>query len=81
MLWLIVILAAAVFGVVAIRRWTRKTDLPPAGGFTLGDLRKLKKEGKMTEEEFKKAASRIMGDQSAQLLSPEKKDPPKVPKR
>jgi hypothetical protein len=81
MVWLIIILAVAFVGVKWIRHWAKESDLPPAGGFTLADLRKLKQEGKMSEDEYKKAAGLIIGAQSAQILSPEKKDPPKVPKR
>jgi hypothetical protein len=77
----VIALPAAILAIRSIRRWTRQSDLPPAGGFTLADLRKLHKEGKMSEEEYKKAAARVVGAQTAQLLGPEKKDHPEPPVR
>ena len=55
-----------------IRRWSKQAEMPSPSGFTLYDLRKLLKEGKMTEEEFKKAAALVSKAQSTQILSPVK---------
>jgi len=77
--WPVVILLGLALGGTLIaylaRRWSKLSDLPSPSGFTLYDLRKLMKEGKMTEEEFKKASALVSKAQSAQLLSPVKPEP------
>jgi hypothetical protein len=54
------------FGALAAyRKWMRADDTPTGPGFTLGDLRKLHKEGKMTTEEFEKAKAILIGSAKA----------------
>ena len=57
------VLAALVVLVVAfqwLRKRTRKTEIAPPGGFTLGDLRQLVKDGKITPEEFERAKNKVL---------------------
>ena len=59
---LIVILLVGFYGVVWIRNWTKEEeDAAPIGiGFTLDDLRELRRSGKMTDDEFEKARVKIV---------------------
>jgi hypothetical protein len=64
LVWTLVLIIALVlmFGAVAAyRKWMKSDDAPSGPGFTLGDLRKLHKEGKMTAEEFEKAKAILIG--------------------
>ena len=64
LVWTLVLIIAVVlmFGAVAAyRKWMKADDTPSGPGFTLGDLRKLHKEGKMTTEEFEKAKTILIG--------------------
>jgi hypothetical protein len=76
MLWLCVILTVGIVGAVLARIWARKIDLPPPAGFTLADLRRLKQEGKMSEEEFEKTSKLVSKAHSAQFIPPANKEPP-----
>jgi hypothetical protein len=85
------ILGLAVVGVLVvwyIRRWTRQPEATPPGGFSLGDLRKLRQDGKISEDEYKRASERLAKVQKEKMLAPrpgvEKKKPaadPKLPER
>ena len=65
LIWTLVLIVALLlmFGAVAaFRKWMRADDVPTRGpGFTLSDLRRLHTEGKMTDEEFDKAKSVLIG--------------------
>jgi hypothetical protein len=64
LLWAIVLIGTivALFGVVALyRKWMNRDDTTTGPGFTLSDLRRLHKEGKMTAEEFEKAKAILIG--------------------
>jgi len=66
--WTLVLIFALVlmFGAVAaFRKWMKADDIPTGPGFTLGDLRRLHKEGKMTTEEFEKAKTILIGTAKA----------------
>jgi hypothetical protein len=53
---LIVMLFFAAAAVLRLRRWLKEDDDSDTGpGFTLSDLRRLHRDGKMTDEEFEKA--------------------------
>jgi hypothetical protein len=58
---LIVALILMFGAVAAYRKWMRADTTPSGPGFTLSDLRKLHKEGKMTDEEFEKAKLVLIG--------------------
>jgi hypothetical protein len=61
---LIVLIVAGAAGVLWLRRWMKEEeDVPttPGGiGFSLSDLRQLHREGKMTDEEFERARSKMV---------------------
>lgn len=72
------VLVAVVIATIVIRlvrRWYKASDLPPASGFTMADLRQLHRDGKMTDEEFERAKALITKAHSAQFLPPEKPKP------
>ena len=56
--WLIAFVVVVLVGGVvigAVRKWMRGTDESQQIGFTLGDLRELHREGKLSSEELKLA--------------------------
>lgn len=76
----LLVLAVGGFALVGrVRRWLRQTDAPVASGFTLGEMRKLKQEGKITEEEFKRAAALITKAHSAEPVQKPLSGAPKKP--
>jgi hypothetical protein len=76
-LWSSVLVLAiiALFGALGIyRKWMNASDTPSSGpAFTLSDLRKLHKEGKMTTEEYEKAKTVIIGSLKAATADPQGK--------
>jgi hypothetical protein len=58
---LIVVVLVLFGGVFFYRRWMNAEDTTSAEGFTLSDLRRLHKEGKMSTEEFEKAKAVLIG--------------------
>ncbi|HEY2586473.1 MAG TPA: SHOCT domain-containing protein [Tepidisphaeraceae bacterium] len=63
MWWLIVLVGLVLAGFVAVaqvKKRLMRTDDSPGSGFTLSDLRRLHREGKMTDEEFEKAKQIIV---------------------
>ena len=42
------------------RRMNQQIDLAPPAGFTIGDLRQLAKEGKISPEEFERAKNKVV---------------------
>src|SRR5690606_31169632 len=62
-LWLLVLmglLIVAAMGVLWLRRWYRTDETGGPIGFTLGDLRRLHREGQMTDDEFERAKARMI---------------------
>lgn len=61
--WSIVLIGLLVVAFIAVvyikKRMLRDEDLS-GGGFSLGDLRALHRQGKMTDEEFEKAKQAIL---------------------
>jgi hypothetical protein len=75
--WLLVIVIAAAAVVVlamVLRRKLLGGDETPDQPFTLGELRRLKAEGKLTEEEFARARAGIIAHSSAVLATDDKAD-------
>jgi len=73
MIWAIVLVLALMllFGVVVIYRSGMNADDTTSGpGFTLSDLRKLHKDGKMTTEEYEKAKTILIGSIKAAADKP-----------
>jgi uncharacterized membrane protein len=63
---LICLLMVGFFAISKLRHWMRDDDMPAPGiGFTLSDLRQLHKQGQMTDEEFERAKSKIVGGAKA----------------
>jgi hypothetical protein len=59
---LIALLVGGYFAITKLREWMKADDQPEAIGFTLSDLRQLHRQGKMSDEEFNKAKSLILGN-------------------
>ena len=54
--FLIVLLVLGFMALMRVKKWMAQDDEPDDGiGFTLGDLRRLHQQGRMTDEEFEKA--------------------------
>ena len=69
-IWSVVLIACLIalfLAVNTIRRWLRRGDEEAKVGFTLGDLRSLHREGKMTDEEFERAKSLLIGQTQAEV--------------
>jgi hypothetical protein len=58
---LIAILVMLFYVLKVYRKWMTAEDSTSGTGFTLSDLRRLHKEGKMTDEEFERAKSQMLG--------------------
>src|SRR3954464_8526687 len=68
LMWSIVLIAALLLlfgGIVLYRRWMNADDTTTGEGFTLSDLRRLHKEGKMTDGEFESAKAILIGSLKA----------------
>ena len=69
---LIALIVVAFLGVIYLRRWLQEEDVPGSAaiGFTLTDLKRLHREGKMTDEEFQRASEKMItaGKSMAQNL-------------
>lgn len=59
--------AALVLGVGVLRRYLRTDDGEVARDFSLGDLRRLKAEGKITQEELDRAKGALVGKTQAEM--------------
>jgi hypothetical protein len=64
---LIVLLIAAFVGLVRLRRWIKEEDDGVGGsaGFGISDLRRLHREGKLSDEEFEKARGQMIAGAKA----------------
>jgi uncharacterized membrane protein len=60
LLGLFVLVVIGWFAVVRVRRWMRDAS-EDAAAFTLEDLRRLRREGKITEDEFNRAREAMIG--------------------
>ncbi len=74
---LVVVLFVAVS---AFKRWMHRQEMDqgPAGGFTLSDLRRLHREGKMSDAEFEATRRRIVA--AAQAASARSAPPASAPR-
>ena len=57
---LFAMLLVAYLGVMAVRRWMKAPDAPPAGGFTLEDLRQMRQSGAISQEEYEKLRQNVL---------------------
>lgn len=72
-IWAAILIGAllVMFGlIVYYRKWLNRDESVTGAGFTLSDLRRLHKEGKMTTEEFEKAKVAIIGAMKTQMDKP-----------
>ena len=68
LIWSIVLIVALLLlfgGIVLYRKWMNADDTTTGEGFTLSDLRRLHKEGKMTDGEFESAKAILIGSLKA----------------
>ena len=70
---LIFLLLAGFFVVARLRSWLKSDDEPAGIGFSLSDLKRLHREGKLSDEELEKARSKILG--AAKAMSSQLPDP------
>ena len=64
------------FTVTRVRRWFKKADeSTPQTGFSLSELRKLQKEGKLSDQEFEKVKNLVAGAARREHLTPKDKPP------
>ena len=71
--WAMVLVALLVVGwlvVSYVRKWMFEPDETGGSGFNLSDLRRMHKEGRMTDEEFEKAKALIVGAAKAAANKP-----------
>jgi hypothetical protein len=81
--WALLLVALVVVMFVAVsgfKRWLHHQDLEigPAGGFTLAELRRLHREGMMSDEEFEATRRRIVA--AAQAASAKTAPPVSAPR-
>ena len=62
---LIALLLVGFFAVTRLRQWMKEDDAPVSIGFTLSDLRDLRRQGKMSEEEYERARAKMMAGAKA----------------
>ena len=80
---LLVLLIVGLVGVSLVRRWMKSQDDQSGDtGFSLSELRRLQKEGKLSDQEYQKAMSAISGAVKRQAergpVKPDgKRNPPK----
>jgi hypothetical protein len=74
-------LVAGLAAVAQVRKYLKKDDDEPAGGFSLSDLRALHRSGKLSAEEFEKAkvliveAAKLAAKREAEAREAAKKRP------
>lgn len=64
LLWSLVLMGLVIAGYVLatwVRNKLREPDDPTSGGFTLGDLRDMHRNGQLSDEEFERAKQRLIG--------------------
>jgi hypothetical protein len=74
-LYLFVGVIVLMAGAFWLRRWSRSDSGSGSSGFSPDQLRKLRKEGKMSEEEYKRAHALITQALKAQFPAPRPTDP------
>ena len=75
--WLLILMAMIVAAFVLVAWVTRRlkaSDDGSSGGFTLADLRELRRQGRMTEEEFERAKTAMLASMRAREVK--RKGPP-----
>lgn len=72
---IVALVIAAFFGVVRLRAWLQSDDEPAATGpaFSLSDLKQLHRDGQLTDEEFERMRSKMVG--AAKAMAARMPDP------
>jgi hypothetical protein len=81
LLWSFILIAIilVLFGAIVLyRRWMNADETTSNAGFTLSDLRRLHKEGKMTQAEFESAKAILIGSLKATTAKPSDSPPPGI---
>ncbi len=64
LVWSIILIAMVVVGLLAVS-WVKKRiqqpDEPASAGFSLDDLRKLRRDGQISDEQYERARQRLIG--------------------
>ena len=74
--WSLVLIAVVIVGflvVIRLRQWLQADDEPVAAGFSISDLKRLHKEGKISTEEFERARQKMVG--AAKAMTEKLPDP------
>lgn len=83
-MWIGILFVALLVGFLVVR-WLRSRTLGSSeygdAGFGLSDLRKLRQEGRITEEEFEKARDAIVGAMKRSMEREEEAASDKSPQR
>jgi hypothetical protein len=80
LLWSFIVIAIilVLFGAIVLyRRWIKTQETTSNTNFTLSDLRRLHKEGKMTDAEFESAKAILIGSLKASATQSTQGAPPK----
>ena len=80
----LVLCIAAYFGYGRFKRWMGEADEPSAVGFSFSDLREMRRQGQISEEEFEKARTKLFAsakEMTDKLPSPlaDRRQPPTSP--
>jgi hypothetical protein len=74
---ILIVFVIALFAVVGLyRKWMNRDETTSGPGFTLSDLRRFHKEGKMTDAEYEKAKAILIGSVKSAMDKP--KEGPKT---
>jgi hypothetical protein len=79
LMWSFVLIVALLLlfgGIVLYRKWMNADDTTTGEGFTLSDLRRLHKEGKMSDGEFESAKAILIGSLKAAAAKSTAATPP-----
>jgi hypothetical protein len=76
-IFLLIVVLAAAYAVIWLRRrlWSQEDAEAPSTGFSLGDLKQLHRQGKITEQEFQTARAKVVATAQRQAA---KQPPPKA---
>ncbi len=79
--WSLVLIAALIALFTTVnwlrKKLTGKDPIPGGGGFTLGELRDLYRQGQITQEQFERAKARVV-EQAGRPQEKPKENPPDV---
>lgn len=80
-IFLLIVVLAAAYAVIWLRRrlWSQEDADLPSTGFSLGDLKQLHRQGKITDQEFQTARDKVVAAaQATAQRQAAKQTPPKA---